>query len=708
MPLPLSGQLGGDQLGVLQLGQLASPGAGVITITIAAGIPSAEAFGCGTAVNTDGNQSITICSGIPSGEAFGVQPSLSTVPNIAIAVGIPSAEAFGVPVTLAQSPSIVIANGIPSAEKVNSPALIPALTRPTTVFLAGVDVTNLVLVNTLQITDPLNGPSTATAKLYDPAGSLHPAVGQEFLVYRGTLRIFGGQVAEPLESAWQATKGTVTALKCNDFSQIFDHRIIGQYFTEGQGGNLEVTVGAIVDRLLSGDGITYNPVDGDPGVDLGPQLFNWIFVRQAFNQIAAKTGWDFRVDPYKVLRFFPHTTGVGTAPFSIAQNDGNILTETVTVRTYRGKYANRIYIQANTQANPLWCETFSVAHPGLYPSSPQPPDGNRILFVTFYEITKPPQVSVNGVAQRVVNIADIATKPYDWYWGIGFGVAQNQANPRLQSTDVMVVCYETQLSPVTVIQDNAQITARAAVEGNSGFYDDVAQAQDILDPAGIAAYGAGILARFGSTGIPREVIYTTTPDKHGLQVGQLQQISMASPLIPSGLYLVTTLVTKEVDKQFLQYVCTATTGANPGDWTAFFAALQRRSQLTLPSLTEKYVFPIAPSYAGITNPGAVGGIQGQPHIIRNAEELLQFVTVYFTSPPTGGDLPVNVVLNGSFALGIVSPTYPQAGTTAQTYYFQQPQRAFAGDVLQVYIGDVGGPGKNGKDGLFTVVSSVAA
>lgn len=679
-------------------------------ITIAAGIPSAEAFGCGTAVNNDGDQSITICSGIPSAEAFGVQPSLSTVPNIAIAVGIPSTEAFGVPVTLAGNPAIVIANGIPSAEKVNSPALIPALARPTSAFLAGVDVTDLMLINTLQITDPLSGPSTATAKLYDPAGSLHPAVGQEFLVYRGTLRIFGGQVEESVESAYQATKGTISSLKLSDFSQILDRRVIGQYYTEGRGGNLEVTVSNIVTNFLSGDGITYNPIDGDPGVDLGIQLFNWITVRQAFNQIAQKTGWDFRIDPYRVLRFFPKTTGTASAPFSISQNDGNILTEQVTVRTYRGKYRNREFIIANTQGNPLWCETFSTAHPGLYPSSPQPPDGNRIFFTTFYSITKTPQVTVNGIAQRVVSIQDIATKPYDWYWfpPDGFGVAQNQANPRLTSSDTLIVCYQTQLPPAVVVQDNAQILARQAIEGGSGIYDDVAQAQDILDPAGIAAYGQGLLTRFGSSGIPREVVYTTTPNKHGLAVGQLQQISLASPLIPSGLYLVATLVTKEVDKQFLQYVCTATTGANPGDWTAFFAALQRRSQLTIPSLTEKYVFQIAPSYAGITNPGAVGGLQGQPHIIRNAEELLQFVTVYFTSPPTGGDLPVNVVLNGSFALGITSPTYPQSSTSPQTYYFQQPQRAFAGDVLQVFIGDVGGPGKNGKDGLFTVVSSVAA
>lgn len=724
MALPLAAQLGNDQVGALQLGQLAGPaGSGVQTIAGSAGITSAEAFGADGSIGNAGTQAVIGLSGIASAETFGVGGAVVLTPGIVGTVGIVSAEAFGAGGTVSLGLGLVGQYGIPSAEAFGRGALI---TRDFEAFLDGVDVTPLLIAvpfgsgapagrttgGALTITDPMTGASTAQCTLRDPTGTLHPAEGQEFLFYHKGVRIFGGAVEEVIESAFQALKSIVINLHLTDLSVTLDRRAVGKYYSLNIGFSLSIIVSDIFQVFLAGDQLSYDPSDGDPGTALGPVMFNWVMARAALDQLAASTAWDYKVDPYGVLRFFPHTTGLGAAPFSIQDNDGNWLAESLTSRTYRGKYANRIIGLSNTQSIGLWCDIFSVAIPGPFRNAKQPPDGVRIGFVTLYTMTATPTVTLNGAAQIVKGLTEIAghvadgTIPYDWYWvdPNGAGVFQNPTHSPITATDTLEVCYPSQVPPVIVVQDDAQIAIRAAIEGNSGIYDEVVQIKDITDPASIDAYLHGILTRFGSSGMPREVQYAT--DKDGLRAGMLQRVNTSNPFVPDAFYLITTVNITEVDKTFLRYQVTATSGANPGDWTAFFSAVNRAAALPSPSNREQHTWLIAPSYAGIVNPGVQGGIQAQLYVIQAASALLISITVSFATPPQIQGWGVQVLINGNGAFTAGVPVFPAGGQSPMTFFFPSPTRTFAGDVIQILM-QRSSTASPGKDCSVTLTASVS-
>jgi hypothetical protein len=597
--------------------------------------------------------------------------------------------------------------------------IAPPAGKRFTLFIAGVDRTSLMLANTLQILNQMSQASTAKLTLLDSTGAFHPAVGQDVQIYSKALKVFGGTIDESTESCHQASKDVQAYLTCTDYSGVLDRRSIGAWYPGQVSTGLTTIVSAIVNTYLAADGFTYNAQDGDPGISLGDQLFQWVTVRQAFNQLATASNWEFNVDYNKKIRFFPSTSGLSAAPFNIADNDGNVLAvaskgsvtgatgESATVRTYRGPYLNRVYVTSSSQASPLWSDTFSAAIPGPYPNSKQPPGGGRRFFVTLYPINQTPIVTVNGASQRVIPLSAVATavpSSWDWYWippqGLpigGFGVSQNPNNTALVSTDVLIVNYATELSPATTAVCTAQVAARAQVEGNTGYYDAVISAPDLTDPTALANFANYILNRYGCTnGIPQQVIYSTIKD--GLFAGMLQTINLSQPLIASHSYLISQIQAYDVDKDHLEYQVTCDFGAYLATTSdQFFASLINAVQGPQPSNFNTYVWQLSGTYPWTRF------VQN----VRNPVENLQYMTVVFLGLASPTDMTVQLIVNGS---GVGAPVTP---TTVNQ---QVTQFVFGGTVgLQytVHLGDQltfliqGAPSASDHDGVITLVTSVA-
>lgn len=701
--------------------------AGSQNIVGATGIPSAEAFGClGGTVNVGGNQSIyAFCSsqGIPSAEAFGVNGALAIAPNLTGDAGIPSAEVVGTGGSVGVNPAIVGTYGIPSAEAFGQGAILQRFGP--SVFIGNVDLTDDILINTINISQKLSQPATATFRFRDPAGALHLSVGQEVIIYwskplitvpgnpgENYTRIFGGTIDDYTELAEQALPTVVSdVVRCSDFSSILDRRIIGKYYDDVF-GTLGIIVTDIVNTFLSADGIQYNAVDGDPGINFGAQLFNWVTARQAFNQLSNLTGWDFEVDYYKQLRFFPKSSGLSSAPFNIADNNGNWIAESMSSRSYRGKYRNKQGVRSSTQAGQLWGDIFSTANPGPYPSSPQPPDGIRFVFITLYKITAAPNIKINGnsvAAARIIQLNQVAGAPpgsYDWYWiPGGEGVFQNQAEARLKSTDVLEVDYQTALSPIFWASCPAEIAARAAIEGNSGIYEDVQDVTNITEQTALQAYAQALLNRYGCTNsIPRQVMYKTNRD--GLFAGMLQNINTSKPLVPAANYLISQVDIRDMDKQFLQYTITADNGQYQGDWTQFFAAVVDRGQLAQPGNFVSYEWSLVPTIPGVVNPGMTGtGIFPLTRTCSHQVEILQYLSVICNSCPAPSPTNWQILVNGN---GVGFPLTPLQAGIEYRFYYQQgvgQTKVFAGDVFQVL--SQGTPSTTTKDVTIKLVTSIA-
>jgi hypothetical protein len=610
------------------------------------------------------------------------------------------------------------------------PGAVIHATNAVTLFIDGVDRTALLIDNTLNIVNQLSQAATATFALWDKTGAVPaPAVGQEVTIYRHRTRIFGGGVEQPVQTAFQALTGHLFAgaaggssgggvssatgtgsggVQCTDFSYLLLRRYVGAYYPIN--AFLSNVVQDIVNNYLAADGFTFDDSDGDPNIDMGPLLFNWVTVQQAFNTISSNTGWDFSVDYYKVIRFYPAGSGTGPAPFNIADNDGHLLAETLNVEYFRGQYRNRQGIRSPTQSSFLWKDIFSVANPGPFPNTPQAPDGIRTNFITRYGILGVPLVFVDNVPQIVISLLDVVgfPGPWDWYYipQQGFpapapGVFQNPSHTPLSSAHVLTVNYSSQLSPIYWVQDNAQIAARAAIEGNTGVYEDVQDAPSTTDPGAIAAYAAGLLARYGSNGIPYQVSYTTDTD--GLFAGMLQEIVTANPPINLLAGQIVAVQIRDVDGTFLRYGVTVASAQYQGNWTQFFAALVTASQFPQPGNFNPYEWTIGPSVPGVTNPGSGTGTQPGTRIVTNAVELIQ--SFQFTNPTAVvGINQITLLINGSgvFSLQI---EYASGETGTKTVFVPSsvPLRVFAGDVLAIFVGGAGAV----KDGVAKLTTAIA-
>ncbi len=588
----------------------------------------------------------------------------------------------------------------------------PPAQKRFTLFIAGIDRTSLMLVNTLTGTNPLSQVSSCQFALRDSAGTFHPTIGMDIQVFSNTTKIFGGTIDESVETAYQARPDVRADVKCSDYSAILDRRIVGAFYT---GFPMSSIVSDIVQKFLSADGIVYNATDGDPGTVLGDQLFNWVTARQAFNQLSSATGWDFSVDYNKVLRFFPKASALGNAPFNLTDNDKNVLavgeasgtTESAAIRVFRGTYMNRVFVRSSSQPNALWPDTFSAAIPGPYASNKQAPGGGRIFFVTLFQLEATPIVTLNGVAQRVIPLSSVATAvpgSWDYYWiPNGYGVVANVAPV---STDVLIVNYQTRIAPVTTITCAAQVAIRGSAEGNSGYYDTVLDTQNITDPSAITAYGTAMLNRYGCTnGIPSQVIYGTIKD--GLFAGMLQTINLTQPLVPSNTYLISGVTWKDVDKDHIEYQVACDVGQYLGDnYLQYFQSLVNRGQMPQPGNIQTYFGVIAPTVSGVANGGITGGFQFTwVHTCRNQVETVQYLSLVCNTGPTSGNPTLQLVVNGNGTPLIITIAKNTANGAELRSYPATPIILHAGDFLQMLHG--GDNDANCKDIMVTLVTSIA-
>ena len=614
-----------------------------------------------------------------------------------------------------------------------------------TVFLDGVDITSLgILINTLQIVQQLSQATTASFCLWDKNGNaVNPQVGQEVLIYHKTTRIFGGSVEQPVQTAFQAlpghlyagsgggpsaasggttgvgsaTGGGVSAggssggIQCTDFSALLSRRYVGQYYPSP--AFLGEVLEGIVQQYFAQDGFSFDLPDGIPDIDMGPLLFNWVTGQAAFNTISSTIGWEFTVDYYKVIRFYPPGVGTGPAPFNVADNGGNVLAESLSLEYFRSMYRNRQGVMAPTQGSYVWTDTYSTANPGPFPNEPQPPDGTRTDFLTLYPYTGLPSVLVNGAPQTVDYLENLFVTYPQWIGPAASGdqsqtVFQNPSGTPLSSSDVLEISYQT-LGPAPIywVQDNAQIAERAAIEGNSGIYEDVEQAPSTTDPTAIVAYAEGLLQRYGANGIPFQVNYSTLID--GLFVGMLQSVVLSNPAISLLGGLISQVSINDVDGQFLNYAVTVISANYQGNWTQFFAALVAAGQLPQPGNFTTYSWTIGPTVPGVLNPGYSNTTEPAPgvRVVANAVELVMSLSVI---------LPVAAGAQVSFEIvaepgdeGFVSVSFLATQSGIQTFYvpFSSPIRLSGGTQLQVQVGGLGVGGSSVTDAVVTLVTAIA-
>jgi hypothetical protein len=318
---------------------------------------------------------------------------------------------------------------------------------------------------TLGITETLGGRSTCEFTIDDADGTLAaPIVGQAVLLLDGSYRIFGGSV-ETLEIVrYPGVEARVFRVSCVDYHRALDRRLAGKYSWQ------QKTAGSIVVDIctnsLQGEAINLDFIQAGPVVERFE--IDYPTVAEAIQQGAQLAKMFWTVDYDRQLRFFAPDSYA--APFELTPTSKNFTG--LTLRSTREQYANRVISRIGQYLRDEQTARFDASGRTGTGEELIPwmkPDGTRKRWAVTYPIHAKPVVRVNGVEKTVgVQGTDVA----DWLWNTGSSeVQQDPTAAALASGAVLEISYVGLSSEVLALQNTAEVNLRAAIEGNSGYYE---------------------------------------------------------------------------------------------------------------------------------------------------------------------------------------------------------------------------------------------
>lgn len=338
-------------------------------------------------------------------------------------------------------------------------------------------------------------------------------------------------------------------IKAVDYHYFADKRLAAKSY-------INQTAGAIVTDLIT----TYLAVEGITAgvIEAGPtileSIFNYVPVSEAIKILAEKANFWWYIDSAKVLNFRARSA----APSPWTATTADMLAGSISVEDGNRKYRNRQYIRGGTDITSSQLES-------------KKGDGVQRDFALGYPIAQVPTVTVNGAA-KTVGIKSIDTGK-NWYWAKGDPVlTQERADAVLGTGDTLDVTYVGQFNIVTISEDRSQVIARQAVEGGSGYVEDVFDDAKIDTRAKAFDTASALLQKYALIG--RTITFTTS--RYGLAPGQALTIDL--PLYEVNNVEVLISAVQSGGDTEARWKVTAVEGPNQGSWQRLFVDILSKAQ----------------------------------------------------------------------------------------------------------------------------------
>lgn len=567
----------------------------------------------------------------------------------------------------------------------------------------------------LQITSQTIGRWTAIFDLIDITLETYPVIDQTLVIMENGVRIFsGGLVQVVVDRFDMGTVMQVYHCTAQDWSAICDRRIVNATYLAGV--DVAFAVRDIWANVLCNpnEGITANNVPTSIDTLDSNEVFSFVTVTQAFDQLATDTGCVWWIDEYADLHFVA-IENLPSCPFSLSETSKNFraLIATGTLLDYR----NVQYVKSNVAAVPGVAEQQSG---GLSPGEPgyggpvitekytlpqaAAEDRGFVLgaIVTNFPILQIVGLTVNGVSQPTY----LGTVNYNfqqawWYFpGFPFLYAPDSDNdapslpsppvtsPYPSSGDVVQISYIAVATSQSVVVNKNGTPLSPSLPGaagtwGSGIFENVAQVQNVNLQSDLNAIADALLSRSGD--VPIMLQFET--DEQGARVGQ--QIAVDLPdsfLLSSDSFLITN-IQGTLQSGVLAYgsamrwVIQAMTGQDLGNSTKWFERLIARTENPLPvQQFDQITFVVAPG-GNVTSASATTN----PVPSSTSGPLVEAFAIAGT-PPTGQNLVIDILDDGVSILA--SPLVIPAGSEDQisTTQFASPGQQIAiGDILTLNI-----------------------
>lgn len=373
---------------------------------------------------------------------------------------------------------------------------------------------------TFSLRETTNRRCTATFEITSLDRSYRPAEGAEVIIEEDSVRIFGGLIDRPTESALAGCKrpGIATAVNAIDFTVYAERRFFNGTLAAG---TLKSQLTTLV-TLLSGYGVTL-----DAGQVNGPSLpdltYDYRRLDQVLNELmtlTADAGQPFiwEISYTKVLSAYQPSTEA--APFDLV---GDTLPEVIgdiEVETSRSnQYANRIILKVQPKTEIEREETFTEGV-DTYPYEPQ-----YTPFKTYGYITH------QGIFETLRIPPDPNTA--SWTWDPTTGQLTRDAGAP-GTGEVTVFKFDGTFAGSWIAEDAAEIAA-------VGIWEKVLVFESIPnDTTGQAFANAELAKRIAAI---KTVKYVTW--EKGLSIGQQQTINVSARNV-NGAAVIVDLVSTDL------------------------------------------------------------------------------------------------------------------------------------------------------------------
>lgn len=454
------------------------------------------------------------------------------------------------------------------------------------VIIGGVDVSGLVMLDSLHLTDEINVRPEAEFRVVSEMGNLHFAIGAPVqILYNGVLR-FGGEVDELDEEVYDNTVAIFIDVTCTGYAAIMDRHVVNRIF---EAMSLRAIVVSIVDadsgplgETARDDGIRYT----DASICLGPTMVRIVFkdttAAECLDKLCELSGYSWWVDQQKVLHVEDSATLRAPLPLNeiIHANFGE-----TRHHEDRDAYRNIQILVGGKTRTPATSEISARRERFVA-------DGEERTWTVQLPLAAKPRIWVDSVE---IDAADIGVSEVDedmaWTYEIdservsqSSEVEDVQIDP-LDAGTIVEICYQGYYEIKNLARNQSEVDARAAVEGTSGTYVDV-ESDDEIDDFDLAnELTQALLRRNGR--IPRSITCkTTTP---GYQAGQLVEVFLPE-YGASGDWLI-----QRVEWEFhgwdeeepFRYLLEVVNGEPPGGWAEFYRRAADKGRRLIHAENEK-------------------------------------------------------------------------------------------------------------------------
>jgi len=421
-------------------------------------------------------------------------------------------------------------------------------------------------VNTLKITEQVNGRNTASFSVANQSSANRPTVGSPITIsYNGSTK-FAGTIDKAEEVFYPGTTSLEYSISAVDKNALADRRLV---IASYEGVPVETIVAELASFYLLPEGVSVSSIVAGPVIQR--ITFPYVTVAEAFDTLCDITGYVWSINYAGELYFGPPTATASGLVFSDAAK--NVSVASLSVTRDRSQYRNTQLIVAGTDVTDPQTDTFKG-------------DGTGRTWTLRFKLEKLTSVKVNGV-DRTFGVKGLDNAA-EFTWNKDDAtVSQSTTASVLTSSDTIVFGYTGRYPVLIQRTDPAEIRRRKAIEGGTGKYEQV-ERDESLNSASLGVEKAkGLLRRHGF--IPTKIRLVTNviieSDCVTLNAGQIVGVQFPIHGV-DDTFLIQSLSISDKDGEHLVYELDLIDGERAESWAEFIGKLIKMGRRTTLRETE--------------------------------------------------------------------------------------------------------------------------